>query len=59
MASGHTRGQKPSPFGLTTICFGSGTDTEHKKPLLKALPTLVIFYLLFIFIMYNILILFI
>jgi len=42
MASGHTRGQKPSPFGLVPICFGSRTGAEHKKQLLpKALPALV------------------
>jgi len=42
MASGHTQGQKPSPFGLVPICFDSGTGAEHKKqPLPKALPALV------------------
>jgi len=42
MASGHTRGQKPSPFGLAPICFSSRTGTEHKKqPLPKALSALV------------------
>jgi len=43
MASGHIRGQKPLPFGLALICFGFGTDVEHKKqPLPKAFPALVI-----------------
>jgi len=43
MASGHTRGQKPSPFGLAPICFGSRTGAEHQKqPLPKALSALVL-----------------
>ena len=42
MASVHTRGQKPSPFGLALICLDSGTEAEYQKQLgPKALTTLV------------------
>jgi len=41
MALVHTRGQKPSLFGLTLICLGFGTGAEYQnQPGPKALTAL-------------------